>query len=298
MSEESKPPEPGSLLTLVPGRARSRAKAQEDFDECAEQLSRRFKPEFRDLLVPKAVNMYRWRVQLECGCVYELFTRGKDDFPDDQNWNAPRPDRKLPKGEFWCTNDHGQGDEIYRDIVEWLDSEIKEFPPDPEEPPSEDMDPDFWAKVRQPERHSSTFWGVRLSCGHVFEHVVTEVGWKPEDGPKLVSEERAAQMRRDFESYWSSTAEWPTSEAERDHERRMIDQRWPRPEPEQDCRTCRFAQRITGYQRIGWLVPRTNQKKTGMKLDEQQRKKAEARLAKIEAEARQLREKLGGEAGS
>ncbi|MFP3459142.1 hypothetical protein R0J89_23095, partial [Psychrobacter sp. SIMBA_152] len=64
--------------------------------------------------------------------------------------------------------------------------------------------------------------------------MVTEVGWKPEDGPKLVSEERAAQMRGDFESYWSSAAEWPTTEAERDHERRMIDQRWPRPEPEQD----------------------------------------------------------------
>lgn len=292
--EQDAPPA-GALLTKVPGRARPRAKAMEAFEEIAEAARRRYKKEFWFFFVPRAEYAYRWRIQLECGCVHEVFTHGKDDFPDANRWNAPVPERTLPQGEVWCPNDHCEGDVVYRDIVEWLDSEEKEFPPDPEECPYDGVDAETWAVMRRKDHHSHAFWRVRLACGHVYEHVVADVGWKPEDGPKLVSEARAEEMRRDFEGLWAGDddGEWPREGAERDHLRRMIEQRWPRPEPEQDCRTCRFAKRITGYQRIGWLMPRRDPKKAVAALEEQERQKAEQRLKKIEAEAKQLRKKLG-----
>jgi hypothetical protein len=71
----------------------------------------------------------------------------------------------------------------------------------------------------------------------------------------------------------------------------MLDLRWPRPEPERDCYACRHARRITGYQRVGWLVPKT--KPVEPPSPDAERKKAAARLAKAEAEVRRLREQLG-----
>lgn len=75
--------------------------------------------------------------------------------------------------------------------------------------------------------------------------------------------------------------------------RNMADLRWPTPEPEQECSTCRYARRITGYQRIGWLTPKLDTKKAAVRHADAERRKAEARLAKVDAEARRLRQQLG-----
>lgn len=119
--------------------------------------------------------------------------------------------------------------------------------------------------------------------------------WRPEDGPKLSTEKRAAEMRRKLEAMWSAEGHtgWPEEGPERDHVQKMLDLRWPRPEPDQDCYTCRHAWRITGYQRIGWLTPRLDTKKASDTHADAERRKAEARLAKVEAEARMLRRQLG-----
>jgi hypothetical protein len=70
----------------------------------------------------------------------------------------------------------------------------------------------------------------------------------------------------------------------------MIDMRWPRPEAERDCFTCTHVRRITGYQRIGWLVTRTRPApRSSSSLD---RKKIEARLAAAETEVQRLRKQL------
>lgn len=74
----------------------------------------------------------------------------------------------------------------------------------------------------------------------------------------------------------------------------MLDLRCPRPEPEQECGACRRAKKITGYQRIGRLVPR-NDKPARPVLTE--REKVEAKLAKAEDEVRRLRRQLGDDVG-
>lgn len=285
---------PGALLKRVPGRARPQKQALKAFEETVAALKRRYRPEFWFFFVPKAEDVYRWRVQFECGCVRELFTLGKDVFPDAEPWTGPTAEDVLPLGEFWCTNDHGEVKTVYREVVEWMERRVRHFEADPEECP-DDTTPEAWAALRQPEPHSSAFWRVRLACGHVCDGVVTDVDWRPEDGPKLITEQRAAEMRSELEGLWSGLGDeaWPADESERDHMRRMLDLRYPRPEPEQKCRTCHFAQRITGYQRIGWLVSRTDPSEASQKRSEAERARAEARLAKIEAEARQLRERLG-----
>lgn len=285
-------PAPGSLLTKVPGRARPQKQVLAEFNEQVTELRRRYKPEFWALFVPKAEDMYRWRVQLECGCTREVFTRGSDRFPDDGSDTDPFTGHRLPTGELWCTAEHGPVQKVYRDIVEWISSEVKEFPADPEEP-QHGLDAGTWELLRYAEPHSSAFWTVKLSCGHVAARVGAEAGWKPEDGPRLVSEERAAEMRTEFVKYMANPRGDAWSEddlALGNHWLRMVDQCWPQPEPEQDCRTCSYAKRIGGYQRIGWPVSKTPLAPSQKPAVD--RKKVEAKLAAAEAEVQRLRKQL------
>lgn len=71
--------------------------------------------------------------------------------------------------------------------------------------------------------------------------------------------------------------------------RRMLDLRMPRPEPEQECAACVYAKNVTGYQRIGWLVPRSEPARPT------EREKVAVQLAKAEAEVRRLRRRLEDE---
>jgi hypothetical protein len=278
----------GKLLTKVPGRARPRTEALKEFEEGVVDLRCRMKPAFWPLLIPKAEDMFRWRAQLECGCVHEVLTPGKDTYPDHGSSTDPITGHRLLAGEYWCTADHGTA-KPYRDIVEWVDRKVREFPPDPEEP-EHGLDPETWEKIRHTEPHSSAFWRVKLSCGHLADSDVTDVEWKPEDGPKLVTEKRLAEIRRDFDEYWAAegSTRWLEEGPERDHVRKMLDLGWPRPEPEEGCYACTRARRLTGYQRIGWLVPRP--KPTPPPLTERQ--VTEKQLARAEAEVQRLRRKL------
>lgn len=98
------------------------------------------------------------------------------------------------------------------------------------------------------------------------------------------------EMRRDMEAHWAEegASEWP--DHLRDRFRKMLDLRWPRPEPDLDCRSCRYSKRMTGCQRIGWLVPR---RKSREQDPDTKRTKLEAQLAKAEAEVRRVRQELG-----
>ena len=121
---------------------------------------------------------------------------------------------------------------------------MREFSPDPEEP-EHGLDPKTWAKIRHTEPHSSAFWTVKLSCGHYTDVVVLDTEWKPGDGPRLVPKKRLAEIRRDFDEYWTTegTTGWPEEGPERDHVRKMLDLGWPRPEPEKDCYACSRVKR-------------------------------------------------------
>lgn len=261
-----------------------------EFEAGVAQLRSRMKPALWPFFIPKAEDMFRWRVMLECGCVDEVLTRGHDRYPDQGSSTDPLSGYRLPVGQYWCRSDH-ETPKPYRDIVEWVRRKVREFPPDPEEP-QHGLDPETWAKIRHTEPHSSAFWTVRLSCGHFTDSVVTDVEWKPEDGPKFVTKKRLAEMRRDFNEHWASgdAPQWPEEGPRRDHFRKMLDLGWPRPEPEEDCFACTGAKRFAGYQRIGWLVQRP--KPPSPPLTERQL--TEKQLAKAEAEVQRLRRRLEG----
>jgi hypothetical protein len=215
-----------------------------------------------------------------------VFTSGKDKFPDGRPYYDPLGLAYLPLGEMWCVTDHG-APKPYRDIVGWEGRTVHEFPADPDEDPY-GMGDEVWAKIRHAEPHSSASWRVKLSCGH-YGAVSTDLGWKPGDGPTLVSVERANEMLEEFEQHWQGdTDPWPREGIERNHMRTMLEQRWPRPEPDRDCFTCSRVRRIVGYQRIGWLMPPPKPPKPAAA----RRDAIEARLKKAEAEAARLRREL------
>lgn len=287
----AKAPATGSLLKRVPGRARSQKQVREEFEKGVVEMRERYDRAFWPLFIPDAKDMFRWRIQLECGCTHELFTRGEDEYPDGRSYRDPMTGCGLPIGEYSCPTDHGPTQKPYRDIVEWQDWKVLEFPADSEEPEYDWMDAETWSKIRKPEPYSSMFWKVKLACGH-YGQACTDMDWKPEDGPKWASDERITQMRRDFEELW--VEEGGTGQhhedPEQEHFRKMLDLRWPRPQPDLDCYTCTNVQQITGYQRIGWLEPRT--KPAPVQASNTDRRKVAAQLAAAETEVRRLRKQL------
>ena len=99
-----------------------------------------------------------------------------------------------------------------------------------------------------------------LSCGHVTEVPVSDLGWKPADGPARVSAGRLREMTTEFEEL---RAQQPGTQdlREREHIQRMLAEGWPSPAPEALCYTCPGARVIVACQRIGLLVPRTPEPK-------------------------------------
>lgn len=63
------------------------------------------------------------------------------------------------------------------------------------------------------------------------------------------------------------------------------------PEPEQECFVCGSAKKVTGYQRIGWLMPRGKASLPKKSL----RERTEAQLARAEAEVERLKLRLEAE---
>ncbi len=137
------------------------------------------------------------------------------------------------------------------------------FPADPAEPP-EWADADTWAVLRHDEPHTSAFWTVTLSCAHVTEVPVSDLG------------------------FW---AEQPDAQPprEREHTQRMLAEGWPSPSPEHLCYTCPRARTIVACQRIGWLVPRTRAPKLAKPPS---RASLEQQLRHAEAQADELRRQL------
>ena len=274
------------LLKPVAGKARPRADVLAEFNEWVDDQRTRIKPGLWAIFIPRAENQFRWRVQLDCGCTSEVLTSGRDQFPDDRAYYDPLGQAYLPPREMWCATDH-EAPKPYRDIVGWEDRTVHEFPADPDEDPY-GMGEEVWAKIRHAEPHSAASWRVKLSCGHS-RTVSTDLGWTPEDGPTFASVERAQEMLEEFEEHWQGDPDgWPPEGIERDHMRKMLEQRWPRPEPDRDCFTCTRVARIVGYQRLGWLIPPPKQ----LKPVTVRRAAIEARLKKAEAEAERLRHEL------
>lgn len=106
------------------------AKVEEELAEMRAQL----KPALWPIFIPSVNDLYRWRVQLACGCVAEVLTRGKDRFPDERGYDDRLSRARLPRGEMWCPADH-KTPKPYRKIVGWVERVVREMPADPDEDP-------------------------------------------------------------------------------------------------------------------------------------------------------------------
>ncbi|GAB2492997.1 hypothetical protein GCM10027063_35870 [Promicromonospora xylanilytica] len=242
-----------------------------------------------EILLPDLKKLYRWKVALSCGHVTETMTYGPQRFPDQKRFQDPLTQTELNPGEMWCRDEsHSDEPRQYRGILEWVSSKVVEFDADPVEP-KHGYEPDLWEVIRHDKPHSSRFWRVRLACGHHYDHVVTDVDWTPEHGPRLITVKRAKEMRAELKDYWSRDLDDSAKKRiERAQTRKMLDLRWPRPEPEQACWTCPRAQQIEGYQRIGWLVPPPKPQAPA----KTERQLITERLERAEAQADRLRRKL------
>ncbi|MBC9714312.1 hypothetical protein H9Y04_17265 [Streptomyces sp. TRM66268-LWL] len=281
-------PAPTPELRSLPGRARPRKEVLRKVEEANAELRERLPSALWPLMVTEAEQYYRWRVQLDCGCVDEVLTLGEERLPSERQWRGPEHEW-LQKGQMVCVHDDAPP-APYRDIAEWGERREVTFPADPVEP-DDGMDPQTWAVLRHDEPHTSAFWKVTLACGHITDTIAPDLGWKPEDGPRLCSVKRVAEMTKEWEEYWASN---PTEQSprEREHMRRMLSQRWPTPEPECRCYTCCFVHWIVAYQRVGWLVPRKAAPKRRQSPKPPSRAALQRRLQQAEAEAERLRSQL------
>lgn len=244
----------GLLMKRIPGRSRPREEVLQKVNDERAQMRAGMPSALWSMFIPDVDGLYRWRVQLECGCVTEVITRGDQRFPDGRVYDDPVGRASLPHGELRCPADH-QTPRQYREIVEYLERTVRDSPPNPVDDPW-GVGEEVWAKIRCAEPRTYAVWRVKFDCGHHTDQV-SDLDWNPGDSPKLATIKRTNEMVQELEEYWAAEpAESRTEEADRDHTRRMLQLRWPRPEPEQGCFTCTRVFRMIGYQRIGWLIPR------------------------------------------
>ncbi|MFC0622434.1 hypothetical protein [Kribbella deserti] len=264
----------------VPGTSRPR---EEILKEVAE-YNAGFEGPFKLLLGHDPNKLYLWRIQLDCGCVEECLTYGEP--PTERATRDFLNGGLIQAGQRLCSSTHG-APPCYSTIETWDDRREETFPPDPIEP-KYDMSHEEWQLFRKDHEYSFAFWTVTLTCRHQTE-ICTDLGWRPEDKLRRLSPDRLRKMRDGFESYWESEpTEDVAEQAHREHRRRMLNDGWPRPEPEQECSTCRRVRWIVGYQAIGWLVPRPKPPKP----KPSKRVQLTRKLAKLEAEVAQLRREL------
>jgi hypothetical protein len=268
------------------GEVRSTDEVMEDY----RQYRSRLNPVLAPLLVPDPENIYRWRVQYDCGCIDEqLATNDTVEWLLAHSHTDPLSRQPLPGGQFLCeksAREHKGSPEPEQLIVGWIDREVKDFPPDPVEPPELwTDDPEMWALVRQDTAHSSAFWTVILACGHV-ETMVTNLDWVFGQPPHFVTEQRAGEMAAELETM-----------PDDDHKRkqmRLVKARYPRPAPWLACTMCTWVKSLVAYERIGWLVPppkpprKPRRQRSCEEILHEQVKRTERELARLRRELKEV----------
>jgi hypothetical protein len=277
---------PVAALRRLPGKARPREEALREYEDANAKRREGIPAPLWPFWAPNPDEFYRWRVQLDCGCVKEVLTGGDKRLPAESQWFDHVHRVNLPAGQLLCTHDDSPA-APYRDIVEWESRREVLIPASPPEPP-DGMDAETWALLRSDEPRTKAFWTVTLSCGHVTEAIAPDLGWKPADGPRTVGADRLREMTAEFEEFWASEPNGQ-EERERGHTKRMLAQGWPTPEPEKLCYTCPSARPIVAYQRIGWLVPRTPEPKPPKQPS---RATLERRLRQAQTEVARLQDQL------
>jgi hypothetical protein len=63
-----------AVIRRLPGRARPREEVLREYQESNAKVRRNIPAVLWDFLAPDPDQFYRWRVQLDCGCIKELLT--------------------------------------------------------------------------------------------------------------------------------------------------------------------------------------------------------------------------------
>jgi hypothetical protein len=284
-----RPPAPkpqAAVLRRLPGKARPREDALREYRDLNAKRRSNIPAPLWPFWAPDPDEYYRWRVQLDCNCIIEVLTSGPDHPPDSAHWPDLVYGARLPMGQILCAHEDSPP-APYREIIEWGNRRELTLPADPTEPPDW-ASAETWAVMRHDEPRACAFWTVTLSCGHVTEVAVSNLGWKPDDGPDRVSSDRLREMTTEWEELW---AEQPDAQdpREREHTQRMLANGWPIPASEDLCYTCPRARFIVAYQRIGWLVPRKPEPKPARPPS---RASLQRQLRQAEAQANELRRQL------
>lgn len=197
--------------------------------------------------------MYRWRIELDCGCIVERYTEGPD--ADSVDELAEISDTvlttgvtwfQLPPGSLTCRMESDQdcprytGDVPLRDIVTW-----------------QHRQPEVITSRRQVingvviEKHQYVWWDVVLSCGHPTRTTALP-DWRPEDGPTAravpMSPARGDKLR-------SSCVERGEASEDAEATVRHFELGCPRPRTFDQCSACGRSRSMVGYERVGWMVP-------------------------------------------
>ncbi|WP_280428173.1 hypothetical protein [Nocardia brasiliensis] len=271
----------------------SATKALKEFNESQQQQRDRVPTnllEVWELRKPKAEDLCRWRVRLDCGCVKELLIHGDMSSPLDTVWlSSALIDGDLPPGEI--EHLHEGAIDSYREIVDWGEYRIVVHPADPVEPPDYlSDDPEYWAKIRHSEARTLAHWSVTLACGHHTEVSVKDLDWRPSNGPVVTLSDAQQQSRLAKLDRPEAEKAFDGMRAHYEHMRRMVVAGLPEPSPEQSCDTCRYAHQIVSCEPNGWLVPSAPIKKPKAKTPS--RATLKRKLKEAETAASNLRKQL------
>jgi len=232
-----------------------------------------------DLLTPKPEDIYQWRVELDCGCVRDIVTTSdaaESLIARSDRYRAGDDEFQLPASQWLCADSkcpsyRTTGGPV-RDITEWA-IRHKELTL------MEAIISD--GETVLPERTCAR-WTVVLDCGHR-DTRFTDLYWAPEKGvahrdPKTPLVEMLSELCKDAddETYW----------------RRMYYEKLPSPTPFVQCHICARTRSITGYQRIGWSVPKPKSPRIPKFPKHPSRRSLHMQLRKLEREADNLRKEL------
>jgi hypothetical protein len=238
----------------LPGKATPLQRVRREYEQAHDKAKEKVPQDEWPILwwygYPDPEELYRWRIQLDCGCVEEVTSVGDDSVPPDKTWRHRWRDVALAPGQYYHRHEGERLLGPYRPITHWMSSKEHVEQPDPPEPPDWLADsPELWEQIRHREIRVYAKWTVRLDCGHLGS-TLTEPGWRPGSEPRTDAD-RAETLRGEI----VADDLFSTQPEEQAHWLRMIELNLPSPRPEIGCSDCEGVHAIVSYERVGWLVP-------------------------------------------
>src|SRR5829696_6973863 len=110
-----------AVVRRLPGRARPREEVLREYQESNAKARRNVPTILWDFFAPDPDRFYRWRVQLDCGCIKELLTSDKEKLPTESTYRCDQLyHSQLQPGQVGCANDEHTRPQPYREIVAWV----------------------------------------------------------------------------------------------------------------------------------------------------------------------------------